>query len=90
MASAARPDATNAKTTLVHGIRGEAGCNQLHTYSAHSAYILRSLSAPPRRGWGNAEDLVCFREAAASFVLFDDDDDVCCSDTYARAKSYSS
>ena len=54
MASAARPDATNAKTTLVHGIRGEAGCNQLHTYSAHSAYILRSLSAPPRRGWGKA------------------------------------
>ena len=30
MASAARLDATNTNTMLVYGIRGEAGCNQLH------------------------------------------------------------
>ena len=59
----------------------EAEASRLRSLSA-----LRSHSAPPRRGWGNAEDLVCFREAAASFVLFDDDDDVCCSET-CKSKS---
>ena len=42
----------------------EAEASRLRSLSA-----LRSHSAPPRRGWGNAEDLVCVREAAASFVF---------------------
>ena len=51
MASAARLDATNAKTTLVYGIRGEAGCNQ-HKNDVGIWHPRRGWMQPAqKRGW---------------------------------------